>query len=77
MGMRTAHCGTCIKTLSIQSNPKGMEELERSSRVGIGNGGVRVKFLCLESGMEGLGLGLGLGLGISLQRLQQLLSYTP
>ena len=63
MGMRTAHCGTCIKTLSIQSNPKGMEEFERSSRVGIGNGGVRVKFLCLESGIEEFEPSSKLGIG--------------
>ena len=29
-----------------------MEEFEQRSRLGIGNGGVRAKLRCLESGME-------------------------
>ena len=36
-----------VPTLGI-----GMQEFEASSKLGIGNGGVRAKFRSLESGME-------------------------
>ena len=38
----------------------GMEEFEQSSRLGIGNKRVRVKFRSLESGMEVRGLESGM-----------------
>ena len=40
-----------------------MEEFEPSSKLGIGNGGVRVKFRCLESEMEVFNHSSRLGIG--------------
>ena len=40
-----------------------MKEFERSSRLGIGNGGVRVKFRGLESGMVEFEQSSTLGIG--------------
>ena len=40
-----------------------MEEFEPSSRLGIGNGGVRAKFRRMESGMEEFELSSRIGIG--------------
>ena len=40
-----------------------MEEFELSSMIAIGNGGVRVKFRQLESGMEEFEISSTLGIG--------------
>ena len=40
-----------------------MEEFEQSSMIGIGNGGVRVKFRHLELGMEEFEISSTLGIG--------------
>ena len=47
----------------VRSLESGMEKFEPSSRLGIGNGGVRDKFRRLESGKEVFEISSRLGIG--------------
>ena len=47
----------------VRSLESGMEDFDPSSRLGIGNGGVRAHFRCLESGMKEFEQSSMLGIG--------------
>ena len=53
----------CRSSIHVRYLKSELEEFEPSSKLGIGNGGVRVTFRCLESGMVAFNPSSRLGIG--------------